>query len=58
MNEIMNLGPEAIREVLTETTERGQVLRSCVSLRAFVTKEERDRIFVEHMQLGKKDRLA
>lgn len=41
-------GPEAVRRLLTEPTQRGQVLRSLISFRAFVTKAERDAIFGEN----------
>lgn len=43
--DIIDSGPTALRQVLTEPSERGQVLRSVVSFRAFVTKDERDDIF-------------
>jgi hypothetical protein len=46
--EIIMRGSDAVAEALTETTERGQVLRSVISFRAFVTKDERDAIFREH----------
>ncbi len=45
---IVDRGPEAIREAFTELSERGQILRSVISFRAFVTKAERDAIFREH----------
>jgi hypothetical protein len=45
---IIDNGPEAVRCVLLETSERGQILRSIVSFRAFVTKDERDEIVRRH----------
>ncbi len=46
--EIIDRGPGALREALTEPSERGQVLRSVISFRAFVSKDERDDIFRQH----------
>lgn len=45
--EAVESGPRAVRELLTEATERGQVLRSLISFRAFLTKDERDALFLE-----------
>lgn len=45
---VVEEGPRAVRRALTEPSERGQVLRSVISFRAFVTKNERDAIFREH----------
>jgi len=50
--EIVRMGPEAVRQALTETTERGRVLRSSISFRAFVSKAERDAIFHERTKGG------
>jgi hypothetical protein len=47
---IIESGPEAIRSIFTESSERGQVLRSVISFRAFITKSERDEIFREHLR--------
>ncbi len=44
-DEILDRGSAAVAEALTERSERGQVLRSVISFRAFVTKDERDAIF-------------
>jgi hypothetical protein len=41
-------GPESVRRVLTEPSQRGQVMRSLISFRAFVTKAERHAIFMEN----------
>jgi hypothetical protein len=41
-------GPEGVRRFLTEPSQRGQVMRSLISFRAFVTKDERDAIFSEN----------
>jgi hypothetical protein len=46
--DIIDSGPAALRDAFTERSERGQVLRSVVSFRAFVTKDERDDIFRQH----------
>ncbi|MEO7040552.1 MAG: hypothetical protein ABI186_11035 [Candidatus Elarobacter sp.] len=43
-------GADAIRQALVEPSERGQVLRSVISFRAFVTQQERDEIFRAHTQ--------
>jgi hypothetical protein len=43
--DIIDRGPNALREAFTETSQRGQALRSVISFRAFVTKAERDDIF-------------
>lgn len=45
---VIAAGPDALRQLLVESTEHGQVMRSVVSFRAFVTKEERDEIFARH----------
>jgi hypothetical protein len=50
--EIIDNGPDAIRQALTEPSEQGQVLRSVISFRAFVTKDERDRIFQQYTRAG------
>lgn len=50
--EIVRRGPEAVKQAFTETSERGQVLRSSISFSAFVTKAERDRIFHERTKGG------
>jgi hypothetical protein len=47
-DEIVKSGPEAVRQAFTEPSERGQVLRSVISFRAFVSKAERDAIFREY----------
>jgi hypothetical protein len=47
-DEIVREGADAVVRAFTEPSERGQVLRSVVSFRAFVTKSERDAIFREH----------
>jgi hypothetical protein len=41
-------GPGAVRNLLIEPSQRGQVLRSMISFRAFVSKPERDAIFSEN----------
>ena len=38
-------GPDAVRYLLTDRSDRGQVMRSVISFRAFVPKEERDALF-------------
>ena len=43
----INTGPEAVRQLLVEPSQRGQVMRSLISFRAFVSKVERDVIFSE-----------
>jgi len=50
--EIVQRGPDAVKEAFTETSERGQVLRSTISFRAFVAKTERDKIFHERTKGG------
>jgi len=50
--EIVRSGPASVREALTDTSERGQVLRSSISFSAFITKAERDRIFHERTKGG------
>ena len=45
-------GPDAVRSILVEPSQRGQVMRSVVSFRAFVTKRERDEIFTRHLRAG------
>jgi hypothetical protein len=50
--DIVDRGPEALREVLAEPSERGQVLRSAISFRAFVTKDERDEIVRRYTRSG------
>jgi hypothetical protein len=47
-------GPEAVRSILTDTTDRGQALRSCVAFRAFVSKDERDRLLRDLLVPSKK----
>jgi predicted transcriptional regulator of viral defense system len=46
--DIINRGADALRQALTESTQRGQVLRSVISFRAFVSKAERDDIFRQY----------
>ncbi|MBV8370422.1 MAG: hypothetical protein JO036_16055 [Candidatus Eremiobacteraeota bacterium] len=43
-------GPESVRRALTEPSQRGQVMRSLISFRAFVTKAERDAIVSENVR--------
>jgi hypothetical protein len=50
--EIVHRGPAAVRQAFTETSERGQVLRSSISFSAFMTKIERDSIFRERTKDG------
>lgn len=38
-------GPDAVRYLLTDRSDRGQVMRSVLSFRPFVSKEERDALF-------------
>ena len=38
-------GPEAVRDLLTDRSDLGQVMRSVISFRPFVPKEERDTLF-------------
>jgi hypothetical protein len=38
-------GPDAVRDLLTDRSDRGQVMRSVISFRPFVSKEERDALF-------------
>jgi hypothetical protein len=38
-------GPDAVRYLLTDRSDRGQVMRSVISFRPFVSKEERDALF-------------
>jgi hypothetical protein len=45
---ILEAGPDAVRRALVEPSERGQILRSVVSFRAFVEKQERDEIFARY----------
>ncbi len=40
-------GPDAVRKILLDRGDRGQTLRSAISFRDFVPKEERDEIFRE-----------
>lgn len=40
--EAIRQGPEQVRELFTDTSDRGQVMRSVISFRAFVPKAERD----------------
>lgn len=50
--EILDKGEDAVAEALTETSQRGQILRSVISFRAFVTKAERDDIVRTHTRNG------
>jgi hypothetical protein len=47
---IVESGTEALSNMFTEPSERGQVLRSVISFRAFVSKSERDEIFREQIR--------
>jgi hypothetical protein len=47
---VIAAGPDALRQLFVESSEHGQVMRSVVSFRAFVTKEERDQIFARHVR--------
>jgi|GEM_PF-3801076 len=38
-------GPDAVRNLLTDRSDRGQAMRSVISFRPFVSKEERDALF-------------
>jgi len=38
-------GPDAVRDILTDRSDHGQVMRSVISFRPFVPKEERDALF-------------
>jgi hypothetical protein len=42
--QVLRGGPETIAKALTERTEHGQVMRSVISFRAFVSKTEREQI--------------
>ena len=53
--DIVNNGPDALRAAFTEPSELGQVLRSVVSFRAFITKDERDDIFRRYTRSGPGD---
>jgi len=41
-------GPEALRTIFLEPSDRGQVLRSVCTLRAFVSPQERAEIIASH----------
>ncbi len=38
-------GADAVRDLLTDRSDRGQAMRSVISFRPFVSKEERDALF-------------
>jgi hypothetical protein len=42
--QLIQAGPEPVAKALTDRTERGQVLRSVISFRSFVSKSEREHI--------------
>jgi hypothetical protein len=46
---LIEAGPEAIRRILTERSDRGQVLRSVCTFRAFVSPQERADIIAAHV---------
>ena len=54
---IVSNGPTDIRAILTQRSERAQVLRSVISFRAFISKQERDAIFREYLAKGAEDAL-
>jgi hypothetical protein len=41
-------GPEALRRVMLETTDRGQVMRSAAMFRAFVSPQERSDLILRY----------
>ena len=47
-DQIIAAGQDAVRRALTETSQRGQVLRSVIAFRVFVSKVERDEIFARY----------
>jgi hypothetical protein len=51
-DDIVRLDPGAVRQAFTEPSERGQVLRSTISISAFVTKAEHDAIVRERTRAG------
>ena len=51
-------GPEMLKRLLADTTNRGQVMRSVVSFRAFVQKDERDSIMRETFTNGGRNGMS
>jgi hypothetical protein len=45
-------GPDALRQVMTERSDRGQLLRSVCTFRAFVSPQERAEIIAAHAPQG------
>jgi hypothetical protein len=53
---IIENGPEAVQRALIEPSERGQVLRSVISFRTFVSRDEREDIVRKHARAQSRGR--